>query len=430
MIHKDLELRRVKAEMKLKYGRENLEFEIESSRVLDVLKANEKEGLKNPLAEVESSLEDPIGTAPLPELLAAREINELVIIVNDVTRYTPYHYLLPPLLNTIAEAGIKKEQVTFIVATGVHSPHSDEQNREIFGEEIDTSYNFIHHDCDQDLVNLGKLSTGSQLQINKKVAEADFLITTGVILPHYMAGFSGGRKSILPGVAGRESIENNHAMMVEVTEEKPALEANPISREMFEATEKVGVDFILNVVTNSRREIVQVAAGDYRQAWEAGIAKSAEMYHLSLAEKAEAAVVSSGGFPRDINLYQAQKALDHADHAVQKGGTIIWVAECSEGYGEERFQKWMDQAQKPEDNIARIKREFLIGGHKAFAISKVAAEKEIILISSLNQEQTENIFAKKKDTIQAAVDYLEEKYQGDYSAYIMPQGSLTVPVVK
>lgn len=415
--------------MELKYGRKNLEFEIESSRVLDVLKADEKEGLKYPLKAVENSLKEPVGTAPLAELLRAKKINELVIVVNDVTRFTPYNYMLPPLLETIAEAGIKKEQVTFIVATGVHSPHSAEQNKEIFGEEIDSSYNFIHHDCDQELADLGQLSTGNQLKINKKVVEADFVITTGVILPHYMAGFSGGRKSILPGVAGRESIEANHSMMVEVTAEKPDLEANPISQEMFEAAEKVGVDFILNVVTNSSREIVQVAAGDYRQAWEAGIAQSAEMYHLPLTEKADAALVSSGGFPRDINIYQAQKALDHADHAVKKGGTIIWVAECSEGYGEERFQKWMEEAQRPEDNIERIKEKFLIGGHKAFAISKVAAEKEIILISSLSQEQTENIFAKKMDTIQEAVDYLEAKYEGNYSAYIMPQGSLTVPVV-
>jgi nickel-dependent lactate racemase len=153
------------------------------------------------------------------------------------------------------------------------------------------------------------------------------------------------------------------------------------------------------------------------------------MYHLPLTEKADAALVSSGGFPRDINIYQAQKALDHADHAVKKGGTIIWVAECSEGYGEERFQKWMEEAQRPEDNIERIKEKFLIGGHKAFAISKVAAEKEIILISSLSQEQTENIFAKKMDTIQEAVEYLKEKHGEDYSSYIMPQGSLTVPVV-
>lgn len=416
--------------MELKYGRKTLEFEIESSRILDILTANEKEGLKDPLAEVEKFLKDPVGTAPLAELLAAEEIKELVIIVNDVTRFTPYNYLLPPLLKTISEAGIENEQVTFIVATGVHSPHSKEQNKEIFGEEIDNNYNFIHHNCDQDLADQGKLSTGNQLKINKRVAEADFLITTGVILPHYMAGFSGGRKSLLPGVAGRESIENNHAMMVDVIEEKPQLEANPISREMFEAAEKVGIDFILNVVTNSSREIVQVAAGDYLQAWETGIDTSAEMYHLPLAEKAEAAIVSSGGFPRDINIYQAQKALDHADHAVKKGGTIIWVAECSEGYGEERFEKWMNEAEKPEDNVERIKKKFLIGGHKAFAISKVAAEKEIILISSLSQSQTENIFARKMNTIQEAVDYLKEKYGADYSAYILPQGSLTVPVVK
>jgi nickel-dependent lactate racemase len=416
--------------MKLKYGRKNLEFEIESSRVLDILKANEKEGLADPMSAVEDSLEDSIGSAPLSELLQLREINELVIIVNDVTRFTPYNYMLPPLLKTIAEAGIKKEQVTFVIATGVHSAHSAEQNREIFGREIDSSYNFIHHNCDQNLADLGKLSTGNQLKINKKVAEADFVITTGVILPHYMAGFSGGRKSILPGVAGRDSIENNHAMMVEVIEEQPALENNPISREMFEAAEMLGVDYILNVVTNSEREIVKVVAGDYRQAWEAGIDISAEMYHLNLAEKADAAVVSSGGFPRDINIYQAQKALDHADHAVKKGGTIIWVAECSEGYGEERFEKWMNEAQKPEDNVDRIKDKFLIGGHKAFAISKVAAEKEIILISSLTKERTENIFASKMENIQKAVDFLKEKHGADYSVYIMPQGSLTVPVVK
>ncbi|PTW02196.1 nickel-dependent lactate racemase [Halanaerobium saccharolyticum] len=416
--------------MKLKYGRKNLEFEIESSRVLDILKANEKEGLADPMSAVEDSLEDSIGSAPLSELLQLREINELVIIVNDVTRFTPYNYMLPPLLKTIAEAGIKKEQVTFVIATGVHSAHSAEQNREIFGREIDSSYNFIHHNCDQNLADLGKLSTGNQLKINKKVAEADFVITTGVILPHYMAGFSGGRKSILPGVAGRDSIENNHAMMVEVIEEQPALENNPISREMFEAAEMLGVDYILNVVTNSEREIVKVVAGDYRQAWEAGIDISAEMYHLNLAEKADAAVVSSGGFPRDINIYQAQKALDHADHAVKKGGTIIWVAECSEGYGEERFEMWMNEAQNPEDNVDRIKEKFLIGGHKAFAISKVAAEKEIILISSLTKERTENIFASKMENIQEAVDFLKEKHGADYSVYIMPQGSLTVPVVK
>ena len=153
--------------MKLKYGRKELEFEIESSRVVEVLTAAEKAGLSDPLKAVKNSLKEPAGTAPLAELLAAEQINDLVIIVNDVSRYTPYNYMLPPLLKTISEAGIKKEQVTFIVATGVHSPHSAEQNKEIFGEEIDSNYNFIYHDCDQNLVDLGKLSTGN-LSLTKK----------------------------------------------------------------------------------------------------------------------------------------------------------------------------------------------------------------------------------------------------------------------
>lgn len=415
--------------MEVKYGKGKLSFDITDDKVLKILKAAEKEGISDPLTAVEASLKKPIGSDSLLSLLKEKEPEDVVIVVNDVTRFTPYNYMLPPVLETLEDAGISKEQVTFVVATGVHEPHSEEQNIDIFGKEVNQNYKFHHHLCDTEVVEIGKLSTGNILKINKIVAEADFVITTGVILPHYMAGFSGGRKSILPGVADRNAIENNHSNMVKVMAENPDLDENPINLEMFEAAEMLGVDFIVNVVTNSSREIVKVVSGDLRAAWEAGIDISAEMYYVGIEEKADAAIVSSGGFPRDINVYQAQKALDHADHAVKKGGTIIWVAECSEGYGEERFEKWMDEAQKPEDNITRIKEKFLIGGHKAYAISKVAMNKDVILISSLTKEQTENMFLKKLSNIEEAVKYLEEKYKGDYKTYIMPQGSLTVPTV-
>lgn len=414
--------------MEIKYGKEKFKLEIPKERVLKTLKAAEKDGLDNPLKAVQASLEDPIASNSLLDLLNKKEAQKIVVIVNDVTRYTPYNYMLPPLLEVIERAGIKKEQVTFVVATGVHDPHSKKQNIDIFGEEIDRDYEFHHHDCDAEVVEIAKLSTGNTLKINKIVAEADFVIATGVILPHYMAGFSGGRKSILPGVADRDSIENNHANMVKVMAEAPSLEKNPINLEMFEAAEMLGVDFIINVVTNSNREIVKVVSGDLKEAWSAGIDISAEMYHVEIEEKVDAAVVSSGGFPRDINVYQAQKALDHADHAVKKGGTIIWVAECSEGLGEERFEKWMQEAKKPEDNIERIKKKFLIGGHKAYAISKVVKDKDVILISSLSKEKTETMFLQKLDSLDEAVKYLEKKYNGDYTTYIMPQGSLTVPI--
>lgn len=415
--------------MEVKYGNKKLNFDISEDRVLKIIKAAEKKGIKDPLKEVETSLEKPIGSDSLFNLLQEKKPEDVVIVVNDVTRFTPYNYILPPILKTLENAGIQKNQITFVVATGVHEPHSEEQNINIFGEDIHNNYQFHHHDCDGEVVEMGQLSTGNVLSINKKAAEADFVIATGVILPHYMAGFSGGRKSILPGIANRSAIENNHSNMVRVMAENPSLAENPINLEMFEAAERLGLDFIVNVVTNSNREIVKVVSGDFREAWQAGIDISAAMYHVEIAEKADAAIVSSGGFPRDINVYQAQKALDHADHAVKKGGTIIWVAECSEGLGEERFEKWMNEAEKPEDNIERIKKKFLIGGHKAFAISKVAAAKDVILISALSKEKTENMFLKKLSDLDAAVKYLEEKYNGDYKTYIMPQGSLTVPTL-
>jgi nickel-dependent lactate racemase len=210
----------------------------------------------------------------------------------------------------------------------------------------------------------------------------------------------------------------------------PPLEENPVSLEMIEAANKVGVDFILNVVTNSKKEIVKIVAGDLEEAWYTGTKVSASMYHVPLKKKADVAIVSPGGYPRDINVYQAQKALDHADHGTKPGGTIIVLAECKEGLAEEVFSRWMHVAVKPEDNIERIKKGFVIGGHKAFAVSKVAANKEIILISSLDKETTETLFARKMDTIQEALSYVEEKYNDEYDAIIMPQGSLTVPYIK
>ncbi|SJZ36393.1 nickel-dependent lactate racemase family protein [Selenihalanaerobacter shriftii] len=415
--------------MELKYGEGKVSFEIDESKVTETLLADEKEGVEDPLEAIKESIKSPIGTDPLLEVAKRKSPKKVVIIVNDVSRPTPYNYILPPILEDLHEAGIKKDQITFIIATGIHDPHTDQQNEEIFGKELVENYSFKFHNPDEDLVNLGELSSGNTLHVNKEVVDADMVITTGVILPHYFAGFSGGRKSILPGVAGRDTIQFNHARMVKLLGNLPPLEENPVSLEMFEAANKVGVDFILNIVTNSEREIVKVVAGDLEEAWYAGTDISSKMYHVPLKEKTDVAIVSAGGYPRDINIYQAQKALDHADHGTKLGGTIIWVAKCQEGLAEEVFENWMYDAQKPEDNVKRIKKQFVIGGHKAYAISQVACHKEIILVSDLDEDITETLFAKKMDSVQAAIDYVEEKYNGDYNTIVMPQGSLTVPTV-
>ncbi|MFW6279135.1 MAG: nickel-dependent lactate racemase [Bacillota bacterium] len=417
--------------MELKYGTTTLEYEIDEARIDRILRAQEKEGLANPEQAVTSSLENPVGTAPLDDLLKAEKPEKVVLVVNDVSRPTPYEFLLPPLLEKLADAGVKREQITFLVATGTHDPHTPEQNCEVLGSEIVEKYEVVSHRAqrEEELVNIGQVSTGNQITLNQRVVEADFVITTGVILPHYFAGFSGGRKSIMLGVAGKECIQHNHSRMVDLLGNLPPVEENPISQEMMESAAMIGLDFILNVVTNSKREIVQVVAGDFREAWYQGVKTSAGMYHVSIPKKVDAAIVSAGGYPRDINFYQAQKALDHADHAVKEGGTIILAAECRDGLGEDTFAHWVEKAQEPQDNIKRIKKGFVLGGHKAFAVSEVVEKKELILLSDLDQQTTEALFARKEEKLQTAVNYLKEKHGSDYRAVIMPEGSLTVPVV-
>ncbi|MFW6266531.1 MAG: nickel-dependent lactate racemase [Halanaerobiales bacterium] len=415
--------------MKFKYGKKSIELNINENKVIKTLLAKEKAGIKDAESVVRECLVDPVKSPPLEELLQDKSPENIVIIVNDISRPTPYNILLPPLLDIIHKTGIKAEQITFLVATGVHYPQTEEQSREIYSRRIYDNYSFEYHNPDDNLVSMGKLSSGNELLINKTVVEADFVITTGVILPHYFAGFSGGRKSILPGVAGRETIEYNHSHMVEIMDGLPPLSDNPVNNEMMEAAEKVGVDFILNIVTNSQKEIVEVVAGDYEKAWLKGTKISAKMYHIPINKKADITIVSAGGYPRDINLYQAQKALEHADHCTKEGGTIVWLAECREGLGDEVFARWINDSETPGDIIEKIKDKFVLGGHKAFAISKVVLKKEVILISELDKKTTEQIFAKKFKTANRALKYLQKRYDNKYEMFVMPQGSITVPII-
>jgi nickel-dependent lactate racemase len=415
--------------MKLKYGSQKLDCDLDSLSNLQILRPNEHDGVSNPQHEVESNLEDPIDSDSLQKLARDKDAEQVVIIVNDVSRATPYKVMLPPLLDELHQAGVSQEDNSLIIATGIHNPNTEEQNRNIFGDRIVDEYRLVSHNPDQNLVDLGELSSGNRLYLNEEVVNADLLITTGVITPHYFAGFSGGRKSVLPGVAGRETIQFNHSRMVDLIGDLPPIEENPISQEMIEAAKLADVDFTLNVVTNSKKEIVDVVAGDIETAWLAGVETSAQMYHVQLEERVEAAIVSAGGYPKDINIYQAQKALDNADGAVKEGGTIVLLAECRAGLGEEIFEDWLSDSEKPEDNVEKIKEKFIIGGHKAFAISKVVLEKEFILISELNYDITEMMFATKVETLDQALEMVNQKYN-NYKSIVLPQGGLTVPVVR
>lgn len=414
----------------LAYGNSSLKLVLPDYVDPLVLRPREIPGLAHPTEAVAEALASPSGTPPLLEMLRARKPKRVTIVVNDETRPTPYEVLFPPLLEVFAQAGITDEQVTFVIATGIHPAHSDELNARIYGSHMTKRFRFVNHvstDTSQ-LVDLGTTSSGYPCFINRLALETDFLLTIGVVMPHYFAGFSGGRKSILPGLAGHKTVASNHARMVELLDALPPVRENPVSLEMIEVARKVGVDFILNTVTNPRKELVKVVAGDLEKAWYEAVDVSASIYEVPFDEPVDIAITTACGYPRDVNVYQAQKALDHADHITKPGGSIIWLAECPAGFGEDVFEKWLRLRLSPQEVMRRIRSEFELGGHKAYAIAKVAVEKDVALISEMSASDTSLLFAHKAASLDEAVSAALAKHGPSARVAVLPDGCLTLPV--
>ena len=407
-------------------------LDLDNQHILDILLPKKHQALIDPATEVKKRLEAPLGSESLSSMLKKRLPRKLVIVVNDITRPTPYSILMPPLLRTIEDAGIDREHITLITATGIHRPHTHQENLQVYGKELVENYRLLCHDAEDEsnLVHKGKLPSGYDFFVNRIVDEADFLITIGVVMPHFFAGYSGGRKSILPGVSGKSTVQLNHARMVEIMDDLPPIRKNPISREMISAARTVGVDFILNAVTNHNGDVIDVYAGDLEEAWYTAVAKSEALYLNRIPELSDITIASASGFPRDINIYQAQKALDHADKATKPGGTIILVAECSGGYGDRIFENFMRAGLSPQEIMRKVKEDFVMGGHKAYCFAKVAASKNIILVSSVSDRVSADIFAKKAADPQEAVKKALGAYGADAKIRIMPEGGVTVPFLK
>ena len=414
--------------MKLKYGKREIQLPIQDKHVIQILNPKKQKALLHPKNRLKILLKNSINSYSLKDLVNQKKAQKILIVVNDITRPTPYEVILPPLLDELDQIGIKKENITFIIATGIHRSNSPEEIKKIFGENIFSTYQFLNHDCDDPhLKDLGHLKSGNKLWVDPMVSNSDFIITTGVIVPHYFAGFSGGRKSILPGICGRKTIETNHSQMVHQNARAGNLKDNPVHQEMQEAAEKVGVDFNINVITSEHNEIIEIVAGELYKSWLKGIEICKKTYLCPITQKAEVVIASAGGYPKDINVYQAQKALDNAYQAVKPGGTIILLAECSEGYGEPTFENWIEEANTPDDIVKRLQKKFVLGGHKAYAIARAVKEIEIILISSLPDNEVRKLFFIPMENVSQALNYVKDKYGENFQAYILPSGNTVVP---
>lgn len=415
---------------KFAYGDVYLDVEIPEHNITAQLKPADTAVNRTSQEVIKQALENPRGSERISAIVRAKSAKNAVIVVNDITRPTPYQYILPPLLEEIEATGIPRQNIKLVIALGIHRPHSEAENRVIFGEDICSRYVIENHDCDNNLVSIGRLSNGMELIINRTVAEADLLITTGVVGLHYFAGYSGGRKSILPGVAARQVIEKNHQMMSDPRACLGNYENNPVSDVMLEAARITGVDFILNVVTVGKDKIAFAAAGDVYKAWLAAVKYCEKMNVMTVPERADIVIASCGGYPKDINMYQAQKALEAASLAVREGGTIVLLAECKEGLGEACFARWINDAASPQDIEKRFFSSFELGGHKAYAICRTLQQADILLYSSLPDETVRQMFITPIQGLQSTIDKLRLKYGSNPRIILMPEAPRIAVKVK
>ncbi|MCF7936491.1 MAG: nickel-dependent lactate racemase [Synergistales bacterium] len=415
----------------LYYGKTTRTLSIPQDNVLDTLQpASGYTPITNLREETALLLANPTSGPSLGERLRAAKPRSVAVIVNDLTRSTPTREMLPAVTAALNEEGLGPEAVTVVIATGTHRALTEDEMRQVTGEAVFDRYRVVNHYCDaEDLVSFGTLSTGNEVRINRTVAEADFRISIGEILFHYYAGFAGGRKSLIPGVAGYETVIANHRMMTEPGARVAATEGNPLHEELMEGHDRCPLHFIVNCMADSNKQIIRIVTGDPGEAWEKGLPTFLEANAVRLDQRADVLFVSAGGYPKDINMYQAHKALELASRAVKPGGTIVFAAELGEGYGHPVFTEWARRGMTAEETEAAFRADFQFGAHKLYFLGRIARQADILLLSQLDERETAAIFMRKAETPEEAMAFVADKHGDDYTAYVIPQGGIVLPLV-
>ena len=412
----------------LRYGYERLEVNIPDKNLLGVLEGNFPAAPTEPdeNLELKRALDHPIGAASLRELV--KPGNKTIIMCSDLTRPCPTYKLLPPLLDELNAAGVRDDDITALFGMGIHRSHSKDEQERLIGREV---YKRIRcaDSTEGDYKLMGVSSRGTPYYINTAAIDCDLLICTGNIEYHYFAGYSGGAKAVLPGASNKTTINHNHSMQTLPGCGAGILEGNPVRADIDEITKYVKIDYILNVVLNEDKQILKAFTGDCIKAHREGCRYLDSVYAKPINEPADAVIACCGGFPKDINMYQAQKALDNGFYAVKPGGVIIWVGRCAEGYGDATFEEWVKSSTSPKSLVERIKNEFVLGGHKAAAIGRVLCGAEVIMATDMDRRQVERLYIKysEKESLDALINKIIKDSGGGATFYVIPQAGSILP---
>lgn len=378
---------------------------------------------------VDNALSNPLGKESFNHFVATDE--RIVFIINDGTRTTPTKKILAQIYPKI-----KDKNIFFIIATGCHRAPTEEEYHFIFGKEIYkdlSSKNRIwSHDSRKDeMVYLGKSTNGTEMYINKIVAEAKKVCAIGSIEPHYFAGYTGGRKAFLPGVAAYETIQQNHKLALSEKAQLLALKGNPVHDDMMDAMQVLRhIDiFAIMTVLDGDHYIYGVTAGDLSESFYAGIKTADEVFCVNIPQKADI-VISVAPYPMDIDLYQSQKALENGKLALKKGGIIIMVSKCRAGIGEDGFFKLMSSTNSAKAVLEKIKCGYKLGYHKIAKFVEINLWAETWAVCDLTDEQMKVVYLKPYHNLNKALEDSFAQKGKNASVIVLPFGSITVPKIK
>ena len=421
-------------EIRIPYGRSHLTAEIADNRINATL-CSRLESYIPPMGQrelVEEALKNPIGSETLESLAADKE--NIVLIASDHTRPVPSKVLVPPMLDAIRR-GNPNARITILIATGCHRGTTKAELIEKFGPEIVEREEILIHDCaeEENMVTIGTLPSGGVLRINRIAAEADLLISEGFIEPHFFAGFSGGRKSVLPGIAARETVYWNHnaEFIASPLARTGILDGNPIHADMIYAARTAKLAFICNVVINAKHQVVGAFAGDCEKAHVAG---SEFLKGLCLCPKAPADIVitSNNGHPLDQNIYQAVKGMTAGEATCREGGVIIMVAACNDGHGGESFMKTMTQDISAAEILAQIqatpKPDTVPDQWESQILARILSRFHVVLVSECDPELVRAMKMHPASDLPQALEIAENLLGKSGTVTVIPEGISTIIV--
>ena len=416
----------------LPYGRTGLSARLPRDRVRAVLRSRLEEYVPSmtETALVEAALRNPIGSPTLEELSAGKD--NIVLIASDHTRPVPSKVLVPPMLRAIRR-GNPNAKITILIATGCHRGTTKQELIEKFGPEIVERERIEIHDCaaENQMVSIGTLPSGGDLRINRIAAEADLLISEGFIEPHFFAGFSGGRKSVLPGIAARETVYWNHnaQFIASPFARTGILEGNPIHWDMVYAARAAKLAFICNVVINARHEVVGAFAGDCEQAHMAGADFLAGLCR-SEGSLADIVITTNNGYPLDQNIYQAVKGMTAAEATCRQGGVIIMCAACNDGHGGASFMETISAPKSAAEILAQIqstpKQDTVPDQWESQILARILSKFQVVLISEADPELVRSMKMHPASGLEEALATADALLGKKGSITLIPEGISTI----